>query len=321
VKSAHLVDPQLLPALEMFPPLELSRETLPSIRAAAASGPLGAPLPSDLPVTVAERIVEGPRAAPPVRVVLYTPTQAVRPLPALFHIHGGGYVLGTPELSAAANLRRAADLGCLICSVDYRLAPETPHPGPLEDCYAALSWLFRHAGELGVDVRRIGMAGESAGGGLAAALALLTRDRGEFAPLFQHLIYPMMDDRSCLRTDQNPYVGEYLWTPETNRFGWSCYLGRDPGGPDIPAYAAAARAENLSGLPAAFIAVGALDLFLEENLDYARRLLRVGVPVELHVYPGAFHGFQLAANAAIAMAADRDSLEALRRAFANGSGT
>lgn len=319
MSSAHLVDPELLPMLELFPKTEFSLATLPSIRAALASGALSAPIPENVPVTVTEKTVDGPQGAPPVRIVIYTPTQAERPLPALFHVHGGGYVLGTPEMSAGPHRILAAELGCVIVSVDYRLAPETPHPGPIEDCYAALTWLFSYAAELGVDATRIGIAGESAGGGLAASLALLARDRGELSLLFQHLIYPMLDDRTCTATDPHRYVGEYIWTRQSNLFGWSSYLGTQPGAANVSAYAAAARAADLTGLPATFIAVGALDLFLEENLEYGRRLMRAGVPVELHVYPGAFHGFQLAGNAAVSIAVERDSLAALRRGFSAGA--
>ena len=209
----------------------------------------------------------------------------------------------------------AEELGCVIVSVDYRLAPETPHPGPVEDCYAGLAWTFAHAGELGIDPARVGVAGESAGGGLAASLALLARDRGEHRLAFQHLTYPMLDDRTCI-TDVHPHTGAFIWTPHNNRFGWSALLGHDPGGQAVSPYAAAARAEDLSGLPPTFIATGALDLFLDEDIDYARRLIRAGVPTELHVYPGAFHGFDIHPTAAVAVAARADRVAALRRVLA-----
>jgi acetyl esterase/lipase len=199
--------------------------------------------------------------------------------------------------------------------VDYRLAPETPHPGPVEDCYAALKWLYTHADELGVDPKRIAIGGASAGGGLAAALGLLTRDRGEVPLVFQLLIYPMLDDRTVTTTDPHPYTGEFIWTAEANRFGWRSLLGQEPGGPDVSPYAAAARAESLAGLPSTFISVGALDLFLEEDIEYARRLIRAGVPTELHVYPGAYHGFNLTADAQVSQVAARDQLAALKRAL------
>jgi triacylglycerol lipase len=157
--------------------------------------------------------------------------------------------------------------------------------------------------------------GESAGGGLAAGLALLARDRGEHQLAFQHLIYPMIDDRTCTADDPHPFAGEFVWTPSANRFGWTSLLGHEPGRAGVSPYAAAARAEDLSRLPPTYIATGALDLFVEENFEYARRLIRAGVPTELHVYPGAFHGFQWAAQSEVAMAAARDTRAALVRAL------
>jgi triacylglycerol lipase len=205
----------------------------------------------------------------------------------------------------------------VVVSVDYRLAPETCFPGNIEDCYAALLWIFQHAAELDVDTLRIGVMGESAGGGLAAALALLARDRGELKLAFQHLIYPMLDDRTCMSSNLGPFVGEFVWTLASNRFGWTALLGVvRPGSERISPYAAPARAPDLTHLPRTFIATAALDLLLEENVDYGRRLIRAGVPVELHVYPGAFHGFDLHPSAAIAQAARRDSLAALARFLA-----
>lgn len=209
-------------------------------------------------------------------------------------------------------------IGCVAVSVDYRLAPETPHPGPVEDCYAALTWLYTHAEELGVDTTRIALAGASAGGGLAAGLAVLTRDRGEVPLAFQLLIYPMLDDRTVTSTEPHPHTGEYIWTPEANRFGWTALLGQEPGGTGVSPYAAAARADHLEGLPPTFISVGALDLFLEEDMEYARRLMRAGVPTELHVYPGAFHGFNMVADAKVSQAMARDQFDALARAFSPG---
>jgi acetyl esterase/lipase len=230
-------------------------------------------------------------------------------------MHGGGYVLG----SAAEDVLGVKDIvsavGCAVVSVDYRLAPETPHPGPLEDCYAALKWLYTQSRELGVNPAQIAIGGGSAGGGLTAALGLLSRDRGEIPLIFQLLIYPMLDDRTVTASDPHPYTGEFIWTPENNRFGWKSLLGREPGGPDVSPYAAAGRAEHLEGLPPAFISVGALDLFLEEDVEYARRLLRAGVPTELHVYPGAYHGYNLIPNAQVSLLAARDRLAALKRAF------
>jgi len=203
-------------------------------------------------------------------------------------------------------------MGCVIVSVDYRLAPETTFPGAVEDCYAALTWFRRKAGEFGVDAHRIGVSGMSAGGGLAAALALYVRDRGEALLAFQHLIYPMIDDRTCVR-EPNAHIGQHVWTHADNSFGWRALLGSDPGGAGVSPHAAASRAEDLSGLPATYLAVGALDLFLHENLDYVSRLAHAGIPVEAHVYPGAYHGFHVAQAASVTRAAEQQSRAALER--------
>jgi triacylglycerol lipase len=261
------------------------------------------------------RDAKGGAAADFIRVLAYLPKEPTAHVPVLLHIHGGGYVIGSPDMMDGANRGLAADLKCAIFSVDYRLAPETRFPGAVEDCYTVLKWLTSNPDELPIDVGRIGVKGESAGGGLAAALALLVRDRGELTLAFQHLIYPMIDDRTCIVADPHPFAGEFVWGPENNRFGWAALLGTEPGGPDISCYAAAARADRLDGLPSTFISVGALDLFLEEDLEYARRLTRAGVAVELHVYPGAFHGFQMAPSARVSIASERDSRDAMRKAF------
>jgi acetyl esterase/lipase len=313
ISSRHLVDPQLLPVLDAMPPFEFSEATLATVRSQGARAPVQ---PGDIARTeMTVRQVPGPPEAPEVGVVIYRPAGALGPLPCIFHVHGGGYIVGAAAAGEANHRPLAADLGCCIVSVDYRLAPETRFPGAVEDCYAALSWLMANAAELGVDPARIGVMGESAGGGLAAALTLLVRDRGEHRLAFQHLIYPMIDDRTCVSPTPNPYAGEFIWTHQANRFGWSSLLGCEPGGEGVSPYAAAARAEILAGLPPAFIATGSLDLFLDEDLTYAQRLIRSGVPVELHVYPGAYHGFHWAADAEVTKIARRDSRAALAKAL------
>jgi len=310
--SRRLVDPQLLPLLDAWPQIELTREMLPEVRAMDRL-----PMPelsvAAAAVELTRRTAPGPAGAPDVRMLVYRPGDAKGELPCIFHIHGGGYVIGSVDAQEPQHRDMAATLGCTIITVDYRLAPETVFPGAIEDCHAALSWVFANAGQLGVDPARIGLMGESAGGGLAASLALLTRDRGEYRLAFQHLIYPMLDDRTCSRADPHPHAGEFIWTAHNNRFGWAAILGVEPGSDGVSPYAAAARADDLTGLPPACVATGGLDLFLEEDMEYARRLMRAGVPVELHVYPGGFHGFDFDPAADVSARARRDSMAALSR--------
>ncbi len=315
--TRHLVDPEITAMLDVFPSLQFTPETLPTIRDGMAdmSAQLSATAPAFPDIEVTDRTVPGPSGAPEVRVLVYLPKNAPRPLPALLWIHGGGYIIGSASQDDIQVKSIVAQVGCAAVSVDYRLAPETPFPGPVEDCYAALKWLHTHAAELGVDPSRLAIGGASAGGGLAAGLGLLTRDRGEVPLAFQLLIYPMLDDRTVCTPDPHPYTGEFIWTTDANRFGWASLLAQEPGSAGVSPYAAAARAEQLAGLPATYISVGALDLFLEEDLEYARRLMREGVPTELHVYPGAFHGFNMAAEAQVSRAYTRDSMDALRRAL------
>jgi acetyl esterase/lipase len=312
VNSAHLVDPELALVLAQLPSFELNAITLSSIRTMAL--PMDANLATE--VSCVELQVPGASGTATVRVLVYRPPDAAMLLPAVLHIHGGGYVMGQPEMSDARNRLLAREVGCLVVSVDYRLAPENPFPAGVEDCYAALIWLHRHATELCVDPQRIAISGESAGGGLAASLALLARDRGAVVPCYQQLVFPMIDDRTGSVGEAHPYAGEFLWTAASNRYGWRSLLNGAPGADKVSPYAAAARAPDLKALAPTFIAVGALDLFVEENLEYARRLIRAGVPTELHVYPGAYHGYLLAPQARITRQADQDAQSALRRAFA-----
>jgi acetyl esterase/lipase len=203
-------------------------------------------------------------------------------------MHGGGYVFGTYAGDDPRFDRWCKQLNCVGISVEYRLAPETPYPGPIEDCYAGLVWAYREAANLNIDPTRLGIGGASAGGGLAAALALLTRDRGEVPLAFQLLVYPMIDDKMVTRSSSWPVP---VWPPQSNERGWAAYLGDLVGTDSIPMYAAPARAAELAGLPPAFVSVGALDGFFDEDVDYAMRMTHAGVPTELHVYPGAPHGF------------------------------
>jgi acetyl esterase/lipase len=306
--TLHLVRPELRGFVEASP--AMSGELI-AQRRSAASSPASPPTTPGLDFT--DRRIPGPSGAPDVRVLVYRPTNVPAPMGAILHIHGGGYVIGTPDAEDLENRQFATDLGCVVVSVDYRLAPETPFPGPAEDCYAALVWLHDHAAELGVDPARIALKGESAGGGLAAGVALMARDRGEVPVVFQCLTAPMIDDRPA--AEPHPYVGEFVWSRDSNRFGWAAYLGQEPGSAGVSPYAAAARATDLAGLPPALIVTGGLDLFLEEDLEYARRLTRAGVAVELQVYPGVYHGFRQAGDTALRRRYHRDCREALAGAF------
>lgn len=243
-----------------------------------------------------------------VGVRLFRPQGASGPGPALLWIHGGGYVIGSAAQDDVLCRRFARGLGMTVVSVDYRLAPAHPYPAPLEDCYSALKWLTRLPA---VDPTRVAIGGASAGGGLAAALALLARDRGEIPLAAQLLVYPMLDDRTVERKDlDNP--GHRLWNQSSNKFGWSAYLG----GAD-PEVAVPARREELAGLPPAWLGVGTLDLFHDEDLAYAERLKAAGVPCHVEVVQGAFHGFDgIVPKAEVSQSFFDSQCALLREAFA-----
>jgi len=251
-----------------------------------------APPPLESPNFV-ERVIPGPQGAPDVTVYVVNAGEPGAAKPAILHIHGGGFVTGAAKDGLRALQEHAAAIDCIIVTVDYRLAPETCFPGALEDNYASLKWLYDHAEELGADRERIALMGESAGGGHAAMLAIAARDRGEFPVLFQALTYPMLDDRTGSSRQPPAHIGQIAWRPADNRFCWTSLLGTPAGSSSVPAGAVPARVGDLRGLPPAFIAVGSIDLFVEEGIEYARRLVETGVPAELHVYPGVFHGFNL----------------------------
>lgn len=318
--TRHLVDPEIEALLDVFPRRDFTRENLPAIRAESARQfeQMKPFLPVYDDIDVTEKMAPGASGHPDVRILVYRPKNVQGKVPGMVWIHGGGYIVGSADADDPVAKKFVSAIGCVEVSVDYRLAPETPHPGPVEDCYAALKWLYEHADELGVDPARLGIGGASAGGGLAAALGVLARDRGEVPLIFQLLIYPMLDDRTVSTTDPHPYTGEFIWTKELNHFGWTCLLGQEPGSEGVSPYAAAARATDLAGLPATYIAVGALDLFLEEDLEYARRLVRAGVPTELHLYPGAFHGFNLVPTAGVSIAFERNIMAALKKGLKTG---
>jgi acetyl esterase/lipase len=234
--------------------------------------------------------------------------------PAILHTHGGGHIAGTAKNEVRRLQMLARQLDCVIVTVDYRLAPEASFEASMEDNYAGLRWLNVHADDLGVDIERVAVFGESAGGGHAAILANLATDRGEFPVAFQCLIYPMLDDRTGSTRRVPDHIGKYAWDAQWNCLGWECFLGFPPGGEDSPAVAVPSRRKDLRNLPPAFIGVGAIDLFVEENIEYAQRLIGAGVSTELIVVPGGFHGFDIfAPESAAAQNFERAKIAALRR--------
>jgi acetyl esterase/lipase len=257
-------------------------------RAAALAAAVTRP-PWPAGVATEDRYAPGPAGAPDVLVRVYRPEGLPSPAAALYWVHGGGMVMGSIAMNDDMCASIADHLKIVVTSVEYRLAPEYPYPAPLEDCYAGLKWFAGISGELGVDPTRIAIGGASAGGGLAAGLGLLARDRGEVALAFQLLVYPMIDDRN-VTASSHTIVDPKVWNRTANVVGWNAYLAGRAGADDIEPYAAPARATDLAGLPPTYINVGDLDLFLDEDIAYAQALMRAGVPVELHVYPGAFHG-------------------------------
>ena len=266
-------------------------------------------------VTSEDRLVPGPPGAPDVAIRVYEPANKIGRLPVLLWLHAGGYIMGSIEHDDISGRVLTLSGECVTVSVEYRLAPENTFPAAVEDCYAALKWLTSYADEFGVDTDRIAIGGASAGGGLAAGLALLIRDRAEVNIISQFLIYAMIDDRNTApASDTVPDT--IMWTRENNRIAWRCYLGCEPGGDNVSCYASAARAEDLAGLPPAFIAVGELDLFAQEDIEYARRLIEAGVSTELHVYPGGCHAFDgIAPEAAISRQLNDNFHRALRRSL------
>ena len=309
-----LVDPEFLPALKQFPAVDLSTEIVRKFRQSPSMPPLPGPAPQPV-----ERHIPGPPGAPEVRLWVVDPAPAEKSKPVLLHMHGGGFMMPDPWLLPRLQ-GIATDCHCVVVSVDYRLAPETRYPGSLEDNYAALKWVHAHAAELGIDRSRIAVGGESAGGGHAASLAIHARDRNEVPIVFQLLIYPGLDDRTGSTRPAPPAVGHFMWNASANRLAWSSLLGVPAGSSRVPAAAVPApRVASVAGLPPAWIGVGALDLFVEEDMEYARRLVHAGVATELLVVRGAFHGFDLVvpdAEASKQFSASWKS--ALRKAFATG---
>ena len=291
-------DPEFLPILPALPTV-MGLDTPEKIEQARSQLLSMAPPPEARDDVVREdRRVPGREGDPEVGIRIYRPKAPAEGLRGgVFEIHGGGFMLGSLEMMDPWCDRVAAELGAVVVSVDYRLAPEHPFPAGVEDCYAALSWMAAHADELGIDAARIAIAGQSAGGGLAAATALLARDRGGPSVCFQLLEIPELDDRL-----ETPSMREFTDTPLWNRpnavWSWRHYLGPDHAG-EVSPYAAPARAKDLAGLPPAYVSTMQFDPLRDEGIDYALRLLQAGVSVELHSFPGTFHGSALLPTAEV----------------------
>lgn len=258
----------------------------------AVSDPL--PFIEGRPVEHREYRVPGPAGEPDLTISVFRRIDHATAGGAVYFTHGGGMITGDRFASLDRHVDWVERFDLVLVAVEYRLAPHHPYPAPVEDCYAGLVWTVEHAAELGVDPARIVIAGQSAGGGLAAGTALLARDRGGPALAGQMLLCPMLDDRDAtVSTHQFPDGGR--WDREQNRFGWSAYLGSRRGTTDVDVYAAPSRAADLSGLPPTYIDVGSAEVFRDEDVAYASAIWAAGGDAELHVYPGGFHGFEVVA--------------------------
>lgn len=316
------VRPEIRPGLQTYRTIGLHEEgfelaEIPLIRATAkqAFKAALATLPTNTRISVEDRRIPGPPGAPEILIRIYRPLGVQGPLPCIYWIHGGGMVFAEMAFDDPDCLAYAEAVGCVVVSVEYRLAPEHPYPAGANDCYAGLQWIFEHAKPLSIDATRVAVAGRSGGGCLAAAATLMHRDAAGPPPVLQMLIYPMLDDRNETPSAKE-FDGIASWSRTHNLAAWRAVLGDLWGTEDIPAFAAPARARDLSGLPPTFIQVGELEVFRDESIDYARRLLQAGVACELHVYPGLYHGSDMFNPAAVSsqkMAQER--FEALRAAF------
>ena len=274
-----------------------------------------ADLPPNENVITEDRTVPGAEGSPDIGVRIFRPAGATGVLPGIYHIHGGGMVQGNIDGENPIAAMLCETVNSVIVSVEYRLAPENPYPAAVEDCYAGLVWMAQNAEQLGFDAERLAVYGGSAGGGLAIATALTSRDQGGPPICFMVPVYPMIDDRNeTASSHEITDIG--IWDRDCNREAWDWYLGGQP----ADGYAAPARVDDLSGLPPAFIDVGEIDLFRDEDIDFAARLIQAGVPTELHVYPGAYHGSELIApEAGLSKLIWRQRIEALNRALHPGN--
>ena len=297
------MDPELVAVVEQLPSFEPGGavDARARARAYAADRP---PVPGRDALDITEHLVPGPSDADPVRVRIYRPRGDETVRPAALYVHGGGFIAGDLDSEDVRCVRFANEAGCVVVSVEYRLAPEHPYPAALDDCYAVLCWAATSAAALGVDPTRIGVAGASSGGNLAAATALLARDRGKPPVAFQLLVYPTLDDR--LQSASVQFVGTPMVDGSDCVRCWNSYLGADRS--DVSPYAAPARAIDLRGLPPTYVMTAELDPLRDEGIEFATRLLAAGVSVDLHQFAGAFHGFDLFPTAISRRALDEQVL-------------
>jgi acetyl esterase/lipase len=312
-------DSELAPTLEairgLIPPFSV--ENLPASREAIREMTAAQPFEYTVGGKVRRQQIKvpGPEGAGDVLLEVFHPARGTGPWPLLYNTHGGGMVNGDALTEIPTHIKYVAEGLAVLVGVDYRLAPENPDPAPIEDCYAGLAWVAQHSNELEIDLSRIIVIGASAGGGLAAGVALLARDRGFPTVSHQVLIAPMLDDR--FETPSSTMLdGAGVWDFHDNKFGWTCLLGDRRGGSDVSVYAAPARAEDLTGLPSSYIDVGGVETFRDEAILYATRLLQAGVSVDLHVWAGGFHGYDfMAPDAAISQRTEQVRSEYIHRAL------
>jgi len=304
----YAIDPELLPMLELIPPGDFGDPAQARARTAALLGPLNARVDTT-GVDITDREIPGPDGPVPVRI--YAPAgEMSAPRPAMLDIHGGGFVTGSIDMEHAFAVVVARELGAVVVCVEYRLAPEHPFPAGVEDCYAALAWMHDEAGAIGIDPARVAVGGQSAGGGLTAATVLLARDRGGPPVCFQFLGIPELDHRlqtASMRT----FVDTPIWHRPNAERSWRYYLGDSPG--EVSPYASPAIATDLSGLPPAYVTTMEFDPLRDEGIVYALRMMEAGVTVELHTFPGCFHGSAIMTTAAVSRRASAELMVALRR--------
>lgn len=309
VKNINHINPELRKIMDMLPVVDLNSRTMPEdfVLPEQVKSPL---------VKTTKRMIQGKETE--LLLKIYEPVSKTdAPLPALLWIHGGGYLMGHPDLDDSLCEQFVLRANCLVGSIDYRLAPEHTYPAAIEDCYSGLQWMAEHADELNIDLSRLAIGGASAGGGLTAALAILARDRGGPDIVFQMPLYPMIDDRNLTPSSHEINNDNFpkAWNREMNQLAWSMYLG-SAANDEVPSYAAAAREKDLIGLPPAYTCVGDLDPFRDETIDYVARLAQADVPVEFHLYPGCFHGFDVIFNdTEISNRARNEYIDALARAL------